>query len=169
MDWFQDCASLVTAAEKPISWVTPSGFPVHQEYFNYQSNQVKTWISGHATHVKYVEDSDKLSSRRQKNGVSPNLVHSLDAAALHKTVIKANEDAGIYDFAFIHDSYGTHAAGCEDMSKILRKVFIEMFSVDLLRDWKHQLEHNTQIVLPEPPEYGTADISQISNSTYFFS
>ena len=169
MDWFQDCASILTEGGHPISWVTPSGFPVHQEYFNYQSNQVKTWISGHATHVKYVEDSDKLSFRRQKNGVSPNLVHSLDAAALHKTVIKANKEAGIYDFAFIHDSYGTHAAGCEDLSKILRNVFVEMFSVDLLRDWKHQLENNTQTVLPEPPEYGSADISQITNSTYFFS
>ena len=84
-------------------------------------------------------------------------------------IIKANQEKGIYDFAFIHDSYGTHATNCGALGEVLRNVFVEMFSVDLLQDWKHQLEHNTNIVLPEPPEYGTADISQITNSTYFFS
>ena len=169
MDWFQECAGILAADGKPLSWVTPSGFPVHQEYFNYHDQKVVTWISGAATHVKFREDMDKLSKRRQVNGVSPNFVHSLDAAALHKTVIECNKQAGIYDFAFIHDSYGTHATGCGEMSRILREVFLEMFSVDLLRDWKHQLEDNTQLVLPEPPTYGTADISKITNSTYFFS
>jgi len=48
-------------------------------------------------------------------------------------------------------------------------VFISTFSVDLLRDWKHQLEQQSGLELPEPPEYGTADISKIKNSTYFFS
>lgn len=169
MDWFQQCAGLLTDAGAPISWVTPSGFPVHQEYLNFTSKKINTWISGNATHVRFREEDDRLSKVRQKNGVSPNFVHSLDAAALHKTIIKANKEAGIYDFAFIHDSYGTHATGCEALSKSLRDVFISMFSVDLLRDWKHQLEHTTQLELPEPPTYGTADISKIKNSTYFFS
>ena len=169
MKWFQDCAAILTEAELPVSWVTPSGFPVHQQYFNFTSKNIKTWISGTATHIRFRENDDKLSKVRQRNGVSPNFVHSLDAAALHKTIIKANKEEGIYDFAFIHDSYGTHATGCEALSKSLRDVFISTFSVDLLRDWKHQLEQQSGLELPEPPEYGTADISQIKNSTYFFS
>lgn len=169
MDWFQECAGILSAEGQPLSWVTPSGFPVHQEYHNFTSKKIKTWISGNATHVRYREEDERLSKVRQRNGVSPNFVHSLDAAALHKTIIKANKEAGIYDFSFIHDSYGTHATGCEELSTTLRDVFISMFSVDLLRDWKHQLEHTTQLSLPEPPTYGSADISQIKNSTYFFS
>jgi len=169
MDWFQECATIISKEEQPLSWVTPSGFPVHQQYFNYTQKKVDTWISGSATHVRYREEDDKISKLRQKNGVSPNFVHSLDAAALHKTIIKANKEAGIYDFAFIHDSYGTHATGCKALAKSLREVFVDMFSVDLLQDWKHQLEHNTNTVLPEPPEYGNADISKITDSTYFFS
>jgi DNA-directed RNA polymerase, mitochondrial len=169
MDWFQECASILSKADMPLNWVTPSGFPVHQEYFNYHYKQVKTWISGAATHVRYREEDDKLSKRRQKNGVSPNFVHSLDAAALHKTVIRANKEANIYDFAFIHDSYGTHATGCEALSKILRSVFVDMFSDDLLQDWRNQLSNQSGLELPAPPDYGNADISKISESTYFFS
>ena len=171
MDWFQDCAKIITEAGKPLSWVTPSGFPVHQEYLNYTQRQVKTWISGAATHVRYREEDDRISKMRQKNGVSPNLVHSLDSAALHRTIIRSNHPdfGGLFDYAFIHDSYGTHATGCGALSKNLREVFVEMFSVDLLQDWKHQLESSTDVTLPEPPEYGTADISKITESTYFFS
>ena len=168
MDWFQECAGILAADGKPLSWVTPSGFPVHQEYFNFQSQDVKTWISGKATHVRFREESDKLSKTRQKNGASPNFVHSLDAAALHKTIIRANKEAGIYDFAFIHDSYGTHATGCEALGRVLRDVFVDMFSVDLLRQWQHQLSQQG-VELPEPPEYGSADISRLKESTYFFS
>ena len=169
MDWFQECTKLISDEEKPLSWISPSGFPIHQQYFNFTRKKVSTWISGSIAWVRFVEESDKLSKIRQRNGVSPNFVHSLDSSALHKTVISANKDEGIYDFAFIHDSYGTHATNCEALSKVLRKVFVEMFSVDLLRDWKQQLETNTGIPLPEPPEYGNADISKIKESTYFFS
>ena len=168
MDWFQECAAALAVEGKPLTWTTPSGFPVHQEYFNYQNQQVKTWINGKATHVMFREDSDKISKTRQKNGASPNFVHSLDASALHKTIIRANKEAGLYDFAFIHDSYGTHATGCEALGKVLRDVFVDMFSVDLLRDWKHQLEAQG-VELPEPPAYGNADITKIRSSTYFFS
>ena len=169
MKWFQDCTAILTKAEHPLAWVTPSGFPVRQEYYNYMSKQIKTWISGKATHVRYFETSDELSKSKQRNGISPNFVHSLDAAALHNTIIMANKGYGIEDFAMIHDSYATHAANCENLGKCLRSVFVEMFSVDLLRDWKQQQESATGVELPEPPEYGTADISQIYNSTYFFS
>ena len=169
MKWFQECAKILTDANIPLTWTSPSGFPVHQEYHNYTAANIKTWISGNITHLRYRETDDTLSKARQRNGVSPNFVHSLDAAALHKTIIKANKEAGIYDFAFIHDSYGTHATGCEALAKCLREVFISIFSVDLLRDWKHQLEQLSGLELPEPPEYGTADISKIKDSTYFFS
>ena len=169
MKWFQECAGILTKAGFPLSWTSPSGFPIHQEYFNYSSKNIKTWISGTISHIRFRENDDTLSSRRQRNGVSPNFVHSLDAAALHKTIIHANKEESIYDFAMIHDSYGTHATGCEALSKSLRKVFVDTFSVDLLREWKHQLELQSGLELPEPPEYGTADISKIKDSTYFFS
>ena len=56
------------------------------------------------------------------------------------------------------------------MSKVIRNVFYEMFSVDLLQDWKHQLEeHNPDITFPEPPAYGNADLTQLKDSEYFFS
>ena len=171
MDWFQQCARLVAQKNRPLKWVSPSGFPVHQEYFNIQSQQVNTYISGKATCVKFnEEDTSTISQRRMVNGASPNVVHALDSACLHETVVRANKSAGIYDFAMIHDSYGTHSNKCDALSKITREVFVDTFSKDLLADWRDQLtEQHPDIDFPSPPQSGDADITQIIDSTYFFS
>ena len=170
MQWFQECSKLVSEQQQPIKWITPSGFPVHQEYHKMHEKKISTWIGGTATHVTFYDAKDAISSRKQSNGVSPNFVHSLDASALHKTVILSNQQEGIFDFSMVHDSYGTHSTNCQAMSRVIRDVFFEMFSVDLLADWKHQLQtHNPDITFPDPPEYGNADLTQIKDSEYFFS
>jgi DNA-directed RNA polymerase len=104
------------------------------------------------------------------NGASPNVVHSLDAAALHETVVRANKNHGIYDFSFIHDSYGTHSNKCDELSSTLREVFVDFFSRDLLNEWRTQLtEQHPDLDFPVPPEFGDAEINKIKESTYFFS
>lgn len=170
MEWFQSCAKLIADENEALRWVSPTGFPVHQEYYKIHNQQVNTYISGKATCVKFrEEDTSVISRRRMTNGASPNVVHSLDAAALHETIVRCNREHGIYDFSFIHDSYGTHATKCDQLSSTLRKVFVDMFSKDLLNEWRNQLAaQHPQLDFPAPPELGDADINQIKESTYFF-
>ena len=168
MQWLQNIAKLLASKKLPIKWVTPSGFPVLQDYKKTSTQHVQSFINGEATHVKWHADTDQLSGRRQKQGISPNFVHSLDATALTKSVISANE-RGIYDFSMIHDSYGTHASNCDLFGEVLREEFADIFSVDLLQNLKYQIEQqHTTIDISEPPRYGNADISKVCNSTYFF-
>ena len=170
MQWFQQCSRLISDKQRPLFWNSPSGFPVIQDYKQLHSKRVKTWVSGEATWIRFNEESDKICRRKQANGVSPNFVHALDASALHKTVVRANREAGIYDFAMVHDSYGTHATKCDDLSRILRDVFVNMFEVDLLSDWSKQLSvQHPDISFPAPPAFGEAKITKIHDSTYFFS
>ena len=171
MDWFQACTRLIANENRALSWVSPTGFPVHQEYYKVHNQQVNTYISGKATCVKFREDDDEVISRRRMvNGASPNVVHSLDASALHETVVRANKNHGIYDFSFIHDSYGTHSNKCDELSSTLREVFVDFFSRDLLNEWRTQLtEQHPDLDFPVPPEFGDAEINKIKESTYFFS
>ena len=125
--------------------------------------------SGQATYVKWYSDDEAISPRKQKSGISPNYVHSLDASCLQKTVIECNKQ-GIWDFAMIHDSYGTHATNCPTLNKTLREQYLNVFEVDQLEALLHQLSGaNPEIDFPEIPEYGNADISQVLESKYFFS
>jgi len=169
MNWLQSCAKALAEHGEPVSWTSPSGFPVLQSYKKTTAQNVRTNINGSGTYIKWYKDSDDISPRRQKQGISPNYVHSMDAACLAKTVVECNK-LGIYDFAMIHDSYGTHAANCDTLSRILREQYYSVFKVDqleaLLKDLKERYPH---IEFPDTPEYGNADLSEVLRSQYFFS
>lgn len=169
MTWLKQVAKLIAKTNQGIQWTTPTGFPVQQDYKKTIAQTVTTKLGGQGTHIKWHAESDEISSKKAQQGISPNFVHSLDASALTKSVIKANEE-GIYDFAMIHDSYGTHANKCDVFSKVLRESYYELFSVDLLQDFLRQVTiQHPHIDFPEIPTYGNADISQVLQSKYFFS
>jgi DNA-directed RNA polymerase len=106
---------------------------------------------------------------RAKQGISPNFVHSLDASILTRSVISANS-LGIYDFACIHDSFGTHSTRSQDLADSIRKAASEIFSVDLLREFDNTLRRSdTELEYPELPEYGTFDPTTVKHSQYLFS
>jgi DNA-directed RNA polymerase len=169
MKWLQDVSKILSKNQRPLLWSTPSGFIVKQDYKKLKDSRVVTYITGEALWVRFKEDMDDLSPSKQAMGVSPNLVHSLDSAMLHLVTNAAN-DAGIYDFSMIHDSYGTHCKNTDKLAKVIREVAEKMFSEDFLRIWLNQIkEQNPDLKFPEPPEYGSADISLIRDSPYFFS
>lgn len=169
MNWLQSCAKALAEHGEPVSWTSPSGFPVLQSYKKTTAQNVSTKINGSGTYIKWYKDTDDISPRRQKQGISPNYVHSLDAACLTKTVVECNKQ-GIYDFAMIHDSYGTHASNCEKLSRILREQYYSVFKVDQLEVLRHNLkESHPDIEFPDTPEYGNANLSEVLESPYFFS
>lgn len=169
MNWLQSCAKVLAEQGLPFGWTTPSGFPVLQRYNKSIGQNVRTHINGSGTYVKWYKDTDEISVRRQKQGASPNYVHSLDASCLQKTVIACNKE-GLYDFAMIHDSYGTHATGCGKLSRILRQEYLKVFELDQLSLLKQSLEEqHPELQFPDIPEYGNADITDVMRSKYFFS
>ena len=169
MNWLKSVADLMSDKSYPISWVTPSGFPVFQHYKGFRHTDVKTKISGKATWVHYRGETDRLCKRSQRNAISPNFVHSLDATLLTKSVNEANKQ-GIYDFAMIHDSFGTHSNKCELFGKILREQTSLIFSLDLLTEFRDGLlQSHPDLEIPDIPEYGQFDPSCVVDSPYFFS
>jgi len=169
MDWFVEVAQIVSTEGRPLRWTTPSGFVVKQDYKKVKDNKISTWITGQAIHVNFQNSTDKLSIVKQKNGVSPNTIHSYDSALLHRVVCKSNE-LGLYDYCMIHDSFGTHSNKAQLLADTIRSEAVDMFTPDLLREWLSEIrEQNPDLEFPEPPEYGSADISLIRDSPYFFS
>ena len=61
------------------------------------------------------------------SALAPNFVHSLDAAAMMKTIAMART-WGITHMAAIHDSFGTHAADAATLAKVTREAYVELFT-----------------------------------------
>ena len=171
MDWLKSSAKVAAKGDMPVSWTTPAGFPVLQEYRESLGTRVETHIGGRSVRITTSVEGTKLDSRRQALGISPNFIHSCDAAHLMLTVCTALEN-GIADFAMIHDSYGTHAADTDVLAASLRAAFNEQYSREVLTDFRNelaaQLPAEVAIELPELPPNGNLDLSLVEQSLYFF-
>lgn len=163
MEWLQQGArTIIRDGGTQITWTTPSGFPAIQAYWDQDVHQIRTKLCGGAV-LKLSHDNDTPDVNRHKNGIAPNFVHSLDASHLTLTVNAATA-AGIESLAMIHDDYGTHAADAQRLYGIIRERFVWMYqNFDMLESFRA-----TYPDLPEPPEKGDLDITQVLDSTYFF-
>lgn len=172
MTWLQQAASAVSAEGLPIRWASPVGFPVMQAYWDTKDRRVDTVLQGAIMKVTMGENTTTLDRRRQANGISPNFVHSCDAAHMMLTTVRAEQE-GIKSFAMIHDSFGTTAAQTEDLFRIVRESFVELYSdVDVLEQFRReivrQLPPEKAEELPPLPARGTLDLSAVLQSRFCF-
>lgn len=164
MDWLQKSSSLILSqGYDRIQWITPSGFPVTQVYWETDEHRINTKLCGNAK-LSIRRDTDDPKKSRHRNGIAPNFVHSLDASHLALVVNRAKAE-GIDAFAMIHDDYGTHAADTAALYRIIREVFVEMYERhDVLEEFRAAYGF-----LTEPPPMGSLDLRQVLDSPYFFS
>lgn len=163
MEWLQKAAkAIIDKGESQIRWVSPSGFPVVQVYNEVDEIQIRTRLFG-GSRIKVHRDVDSPHLNHHKNGLSPNFVHSMDAAHLALTVVAA-DDAGIEALAMIHDDYGTHAADTQKLFMLIRETFVCMYEQnDPLNDFRARYSY-----LPPVPPAGDLDIRKVLTSPFFF-
>jgi DNA-directed RNA polymerase len=167
MAYLQAVGRALAKENLPVIWQSPSGFWVHQMYPETSSRRITTHIDGSLIKPQVRLDNFKaVDRRRASNGVSPNFVHSMDAAAMTITINKAL-DAGIDSFAMIHDSYGVHSQDTDLMGKLIRESFVQIYRDDWLAKF---VSHAEEVLpdLPSPPEKGDLDIEEVIDSQYFF-
>lgn len=171
MDWLRSAAKLAASEEFPIRWTAPSGLPIMQDYRQGIEQVVKVHLDGESTRLVLLRESEKLDKKRQSYGISPNFVHSLDAAHLIGTTNVAFAN-GITAIALIHDSYGTHAAATDVLHACIREAFVQQYTVDVLAKFRDelvaQLPKNLVDKLPPLPEMGDLDLDLVRQSSYFF-
>lgn len=150
MDWIRDCAERCALKGKPLTWVSPSGFPVYQVYEKQRWTKINT-ILGDKIRVrkwmKLMEPTGQIDAKRMAQGAPPNFVHSLDAAIMSRAVALCARE-GISDFAIVHDSFAVPAADAPRLAALLREAVIDVFKQDPLERFAESVE----AALGEPVE-----------------
>ena len=172
MNYLQTIARVVAKEQLPVHWVTPVGFPVYQSYPEMKSKRVKAMLMGEVIKPRINTETDKTDKLRMGNGVAPNLVHSVDSAAMMETVNIAYKN-GVTNFCNVHDSFGTTAGDVETLNKSLREAFVSMFTEhDILHNFREdvlkQLPVELHEKIPAVPVKGDLNIQQLTNSKFFF-
>lgn len=172
MKWLQEAATLAASEDLPVRWETPVGFPVMQKYEDTLARRIDTVIAGKVVKLTIHEEQPTLSRAKMANSISPNFVHSCDAAHMMLTVARGSQ-AGIDNFAVVHDSFGTSAADMEVFYEVVRDAFVEIYEgTDVLgsfRDDIHRIlkEENQEKLRSLPPK-GDLEIGCVKDSRYCF-
>lgn len=166
MDWLQKCAGILAKSNQPIMWTTADGFVAVQDSKHIDLVRIDTQLLGRFT-LGIGAVSDKLDAAKQRQGVSPNFVHSQDAAHL-RTTVRLARSMGITNMALIHDDYGTHACDTDLLHTAIREAFVCLYTAhNPLADFKRQQEAAGLRLPPLPPK-GTLDVNRVRESLYFF-
>lgn len=187
MEWIQKCAKAAMIGDQPIYWITPDGFVVRHFYGKEENKQVDLRIDGMRLQISVPWHTKELDKKAQTQGIAPNFVHSLDAAALTLTLEKA-QGAGFMAFTSVHDNYGTHLGRMDQLQVMLRDAFVEVHEANPLACFRHachsvmvnyMVTHGEdQLIAAEKAdellpsldelELGDLDLSQVRQSPYFF-
>ena len=159
MQWLQGLASGASKDNQVMHWETPVGFPVWQQYFVMNMKRLKTSLNDVKVVMGLPEPTDTLNSKRMRSSISPNFVHSMDAAHLTLTTNTLIYEDHLTNFAMIHDSFGVHARYTSRLSSVLRNEFVKMYEENdvlggLYDHLGRQLEDDTFEKLEKPLERG---------------
>jgi DNA-directed RNA polymerase, mitochondrial len=176
MEFFRKLAKLCTLTDVPIVWTTPAGLPVVQSYRKDKlSKTIHTMLAGKIFSPGSYSKAKAIDNKKQVSGIAPNMIHSLDAAAMMLTVSTASQTAGIHHFAFIHDSYGTHAADTSTLARVTREEFVKMYSSgNVLENIAAEMTSDLDLTtippedIPSIPPMGSLDVASVLQSQYFF-
>ena len=170
MQWITKIARLAAKSGLPLIWTTPMGLPVSQCYRVTESRRIETFLCGSVVRLSLAEETDVLDINRQVQGISPNFVHSLDAAALQLWVVKMKAAVPDVALSCIHDSFGTHACDYEASAKAIRESFREIHSQDLLGKFLEEVREliPADLEIPPVPTFGDLDLAELDKSLYFF-
>lgn len=186
MKWLQKYAKLLAATlmdketgeiikpALPVHWTTTDGFPVWQEYREYEETQVRMMFAGSAFRPRMQRGKGFINARKQESGIAPNFTHSNDANHLRVTVVYAYDVHNITDWALVHDSFGTLAADAGNLFKAVRVTMVDIYSNnDVLAQFSEEAEKQLAECqldeIPEMPKKGNLDLNEILQSPFAFS
>lgn len=164
MDWLQTSSHKLAKLGKETVWKTPTGLFISQRYNQLKLKRQAVYLYKKQLRTSYLQEGTKIDVKSQKLGISPNFVHSLDAACLQRTINYAN-NFGIKSFAVVHDSFGSVAANITELAGCVRHAYYTVFKDDQLENFK---TYNTDIDFDPHPNFGTLDAKSILDSDYFF-
>ena len=182
--------AIATQGKDEITWTTPSGFIVDHRYFLDDEEDLKVTIAPPPKHAHHLEPigaakkngageivgytgrinmkvrvfNDKPSMKDTAKSISPNFVHSMDAA--HMSLVISKWD---HSFGAVHDSFSCHACDVEDLMTLTRTEFVEMYGKEnFLEHIKTMIIGEDDTFTFEQPPLGNLQIEQVIESDFFF-
>lgn len=145
---------------KKLTWTTPSGFVIKQKHNKYKYKRISLQLLGRYDMKVIDGETPEPNLNAHKACTAPNLIHSLDASLLHLSFEQFDKP-----FTVIHDSVLCRATDMKELNEVVRKTYHLIFSQNnILASFAQSIGAESP-----PPIVGDLELSQVLDSTYFFS
>lgn len=165
MEWLQEVSTVASDEDQTVTWRSPAGMLIDQAYEKSNKREIVTAVRSYT--VWEHKTQRQLARGKQRNGVAPNVIHSIDASHLVFTVLRLHE-LGVRDMMMIHDSYGVHACHVDTLQRVIREEFVKLHEQDILGEFKRGVEAYVESPLPPIPDKGDYDIQEMLKAEYAF-
>jgi DNA-directed RNA polymerase len=137
-EYLKNMSKLILDLNCPLVWVTPSGMKINSTVIKFNSIKTKSTILKNRNPITISIPTDKADKVSTINGVSPNLIHSLDAANIHILIQKILKNKNICDMNkekyinlyTIHDCFASTADTMNIIERLVRESFAELYFAD---------------------------------------
>ena len=172
MEWLQKVADLICHDNHVVTWNTPNGFPVQQNYMKMKQETIQLRFNKARVRFYNQRETDDVDNRAQRNGIAPNFIHSMDACHLQR-VVNAMKQLGDDNFMMIHDSFGTDCAHAGLLYKVIRQEFVNLYKdqnhlANFLESVKYLIGDDKLSKVPEIPAFGNLDLDLVTQSDFCF-
>ena len=126
-DYFISVSKILVKVGIPLTWITPSGIILTQNYLLSKITKTSISVGGKAKTIVLREWTKKVDTRKQTQAIIPNIIHSLDSAHIQKLIEKAIS----IDFSpvlTIHDCFGSLPNKIELLEFLVKLEFINLYS-----------------------------------------
>ena len=110
------------------------------------------------------DESERADPTKAKSSITPNFVHSLDAYHLRSVIRRMSDSDGTPDFWAVHDSFGTHPSRMDEMVRLVRETFHEMYEDMDINTWLQEMSPDQFT----PVETGDLDPAELLGSEHMF-
>lgn len=173
MEWLKTITTQAIKNDCPMTWKTPTGFPVLHAYFKTTAHRIDTMIAGVGRITTTIRnETNELNKNSMVSAVAPNFIHSMDSSHLMLTVCQSQNE-GIENFCLVHDSFATIPADMPRFFNIIRESMVKMYEEnDVFSQFRRQIAHSlpagqAAMLLP-PPRKGNLDLKVILKAQYAF-
>ena len=172
MEWLQKVADLICHDNHVVTWNTPNGFPVQQNYMKMKQETIQLRFNKARVRFYNQRETDDVDNRAQRNGIAPNFIHSMDACHLQR-VVNAMKQLGDDNFMMIHDSFGTDCGHAGLLYKVIRQEFVNLYKdqnhlANFLESVKYLIGDDKLSKVPEIPAFGNLDLDLVKQSDFCF-
>jgi DNA-directed RNA polymerase len=169
LDWLQRTAvasMMKDKTKKEVVWETASGCHVEQRYMRETMRQATTLALGSTKYFQpnVLEQSADPKLTKVESSTAANVVHSCDAAIIHKTVSSVD-----FILSVTHDcGYARAGAQMDKLAETLRQAFVEVIQFPVLERFAEV--NGVPEAIPEVLQHKNIDFDakQALNSPYLF-